>query len=332
MAWIKKRGKKWYGCWWENGKQVWKSLSTDKAVAQMKLAEIIKNSSAGKNGGLPKDIDWDEFVEKYMAYSKANKSPETISRDWVVFRHFSRDIHIQKLSELTPEILEEFKRIRREAQIQSSTINREISILKTTMKKAGEWGYVSQNVWGVRKLPEVKKRPVFYTWEDMQKLLTTADPFWKVILYLGFYAGLRKGEMLSLTWEDIDFDKRQVKITPKAWWTPKDFEAREIELHPALEEYLANWKRLCNGSQKVLPWDRPKNQLSMGFTALRKKAGLANGSMHSLRHSFASHLAMAGIDLYRIGKMMGHSSPITTQIYAHLLPSSLREAVLKLPA
>ena len=40
---------------------------------------------------------------------------------------------------------------------------------------------------------------------------------------------------------------------------------------------------------------------------------------------------MAGIDLYRIGKMMGHSSPVTTQIYAHLLPSSLREAVLKLP-
>jgi integrase len=90
--------------------------------------------------------------------------------------------------------------------------------------------------------------------------------------------------MLSLTWDDIDFAKRQLKITPKDDWTPKDFEAREIELHPALEEYLANWKKLCDGHPKVVRWDRPKNQLSMAFTALRKKAGLANGSLHSLRH------------------------------------------------
>ena len=69
----------------------------------------------------------------------------------------------------------------------------------------------------------------------------------------------------------------------------------------------------------------------MGFTALRKKAGIDKGSLHSLRHSFASHMAMAGVDLYRIGKMMGHSSVVTTQIYAHLLPSSLRDAILVPP-
>ncbi len=50
------------------------------------------------------------------------------------------------------------------------------------------------------------------------------------------------------------------------------------------------------------------------------------------QHKFASHLAMKGIDLYRIGKMMGHTSVVTTQIYAHLLPSSLNEAITEIPS
>lgn len=198
------------------------------------------------------------------------------------------------------------------------------------MKKAGEWGYVSREVWGVRKLPEVKKRPVFYTKEELRKLLAAADPFWKLIVHLGFLAGLRKGEMLSLEWEDVDFDNHQIKITPRNGWRPKDYEAREVEMNPTLEEYLKNWKQLANGDKKVIIWDQASNKLSLGFSRLLRNSGVGKGSLHSLRHTFASHLAMAGVDLYRIGRLMGHSSPVTTKIYAHLLPSSLREVVLKL--
>ncbi|MBI3551582.1 MAG: site-specific integrase [Elusimicrobia bacterium] len=299
-------------------------------MAKIKLGEIEKRLMSKRNGA-HQEVPWEEFISKYLDYCRANQAKETVVRNEVVFKNFNKAIPIRLLSDLAPQLLEEFKLIRKNDGIQASTINREISAIKTAMKKAAEWNYATVNVWGVRKVPEVKKRPVFYTQEEIGKLIEVADPFWRVVIYLGFYAGLRKGEMLALEWADIDFERHQVRITPKADWRPKDYDAREIETHPVLEEYLANWKKLAQPNGKVVPWDRQSNHLSMGFTALRKKAGLDKGSLHSLRHSFASHMAMAGVDLYRIGKMMGHSSVVTTQIYAHLLPSSLRDAILALP-
>ncbi|OQA92180.1 MAG: Tyrosine recombinase XerD [Elusimicrobia bacterium ADurb.Bin231] len=64
---------------------------------------------------------------------------------------------------------------------------------------------------------------------------------------------------------------------------------------------------------------------------IMKKAGIPGSSFHTLRHTFASSLAIAGVDLYRISKLLGHSSIKTTEIYAHLQPSDLIETIKKLP-
>lgn len=331
MATLMKRGSVWYGCWWDNGKQMWKSLSTDKGMAQIKLAEITKNLAADKDGSSLKEIRWDEFVEKYAGYSKTNKAKSTVVREMVVFRNFNAAISIEKLSQLTPEILEEYKQIRHEAGLGPGTINREIITLKSAVKKAEEWSYNAPSVTSVRRLQEPKKRPMFFTKEDLDKMIAAAEPFWKCVIYLGFYAGLRRGEMLSLGWDHVDFSRHQLKIYPTEEWTPKDYEAREIQMHPKLEDFLSTWKKLGAANGKVVPWTQPPHFLSITFTRFLTRLDINKGSLHSLRHSFASHMAMAGIDLYRIGRMMGHSEPSTTQIYAHLLPSSLAEAVGKLP-
>jgi integrase len=333
MAALRKRGNTWTAYWRENGKVVSKTLGTDARMARIKVGEIEKKLMAKRNG-LEAEIDWNEFVEKYLNCCKANLAEQTVVRVAVVFRNFNRVTPIKYLSELTPEILEEFKLLRKNSGTQPSTINREITTFKTAMKKAAEWGYASTNIWGVRKMPMVKKRPAFYTEDEIKIMLNTADPFWKLVVLLGFYAGLRKGEMLALQWDHIDFAQHQIKITPTEDWHPKDYEAREVPLHPSLANYLQIWKQLSAVKEltaKILPWDQPSNYFSLRFKRLLKRAEIDRGSLHSLRHTFASHLAMKGIDLYRIGRMMGHSSPTTTQIYAHLLPSSLTEALSKMP-
>jgi integrase len=256
---------------------------------------------------------------------------ELLRSNKVIFKNFNKTVHIQRLSELTPEVLEEYKLARKQSGVQASTINRELITLKSALKKASEWKYASADVWGVRKMPEVKKHPVFFTLEEINKLMASADPLWKLIVYLGFYAGLRRGEMLSLEWQDFDFERHIMRVTPKINWHPKDYEAREIPLHTTLEEYLKVWKKLSQNSSKVVPWNQPSPYLTLYFSKLLKRTGINKGSLHSLRHSFASHLAMRGIDLHRIGRMMGHSSVVTTQIYAHLLPSSLNEALSLMP-
>ena len=66
------------------------------------------------------------------------------------------------------------------------------------------------------------------------------------------------------------------------------------------------------------------------FLKLVRRCGLKNASLHTLRHTFASHLIMSGADLYTVQKLLGHSSIKTTEIYAHLAPDYLKSAIAKL--
>lgn len=330
MAALRKRGKYFYAYWRENGKVMEKAVGDDPRQAKIELVKIEERIASKRSGAL-RDIRWPDFIEKYLDFCKANMAADTVVRNKVIFNNFNKTISIRMLSDLTPEILEEYKLARRNNNINPNTINREITTFKSSMKLAAEWKYVAPQIWGVRKMLIVKKRPVFYTEEEIQKLLRKADPFWKLVIYIGFYAGLRRGEILNLEWPDVDFQRHLLKITPKAHWHPKDREAREIPTHPILESYLVDWKKLSGGNARVVPWSPKPLYLSLYFTKLVKRASVNKGSLHSLRHSFASHLAMRGVDLKRIGEMMGHTSIVTTQIYAHLLPSSLSKALAVMP-
>lgn len=80
----------------------------------------------------------------------------------------------------------------------------------------------------------------------------------------------------------------------------------------------------------VLPLPIPYRAFMDSFWAARKAAGMEHVHFHDLRHSFASMLINQGVDLYTVGKLLGHASPATTQRYAHLADAPLRAAVNKL--
>ena len=213
-----------------------------------------------------------------------------------------------------------------------ATINREVSILRRAAAVGKQRGYIAADLGSVAKLPVAKKRPVFFSEAEIKVMLEKSDPYWRTVVNLGYYAGLRLGEMLHLEWQDIDFERQELRVAPKEDWTPKDRESREIDPHPTLAEHLKAWKAVSAQHKSVLPWDRRTHQFSMMFSAFLRRCGIARGSLHSLRHTFASHLAMADVNLLKIARLMGHSNVQTTQIYSHLQPSSLREAVFRLPA
>lgn len=330
---LRKRGNSYYCYWREGGKHYQKCVGSDLRYAKIKQAEIEKRIIDKKNG-LQQDLPWKEFIDKYLTFSQSNVAKDTIVRMRVVFNNINRTLQIRMLSDFTPEVLEEFKLARKNLGLEATTINREITTIKTAMKQAAVWGYISPNVFGVRKLPEVKKHPVFFTEPEIATMLRFADPYWRAVIYLGAFAGLRRGELLNLTWGKIDFERNILKIAANEEWYPKDREERDIPMHPDLAGYLGRWKKISDASEseKVIRWNGRGNIFSRNFARLIRQAGIKRGSLHSLRHSFASHLAMKGVDLNKIREMMGHSSIVTTQIYAHLLPSSLPEAVAKFPS
>ncbi|MBI4369730.1 MAG: site-specific integrase [Elusimicrobia bacterium] len=332
MATLIRRRETYYARWWEGGKEHWKALSPNKLVAQQKLLDIGKAQKSRRYGDPveAREITWTELAEKFLGYCQTNMAQATRERNAIVLANFNKAILIHRLSELTAELLEEFKVIRRNAGIMPSTINREITVLRQAAALGKQWNYSTSDLGMVKKLPVPKKRPVFFTQEELQIMVQKADPFWRTVVFLGYHAGLRLGEMLHLEWQDVDFEKEQLRITPRNGWNPKDGEPREIDLHPSLADHLKAWKPLCQDHGRVVPWDRKTHQFSMMFSSHLRRCGIAKGSLHTLRHSFASHLAMADVNLVKIARLMGHSDISTTQIYAHLQPSSLKEAVRRL--
>lgn len=328
---LRQRGNSYSAYWREDGKVKEKSLGSNMRLARIEMAAIEKRLDDKKNGA-EKEILWEDYVARYMNFCETNMAPATVVRVRVVFSNIRKFMPLRNLRDMTPEFLEEYKLTRKNAGIEPSTINREIVTVKSSMKSAAQWGYALPNIWGVRKMPTVKKRPVFFTHEEVDKLLAAADPLWQMAIRLGVFLGLRRGEMLNLRWEDIDFQNDIVRIKPNEEWHPKDREEREIPLHPELKSHMNRWRAACkNDEQRVIPWYYKVIAFSQAFSRIIQRAGVNKGSLHTLRHTFASHLAMAGVDLLRIGRMMGHSTVVTTQIYAHLLPSSLKEAMTYMP-
>jgi len=147
---------------------------------------------------------------------------------------------------------------------------------------------------------------------------------------------MRKAELEYLEWVDIDFSRRKIKIRRKEDWQPKTGE-REIPIGDALLALLRELKRKNAKSIKsnyvfcAPDGGRLRTKLREKLIQIATKAGIEDLTrVHTLRHTFASHLVMSGVDLPTVMKLMGHSDIQTTMIYAHLAPDHLADAVNKL--
>lgn len=137
-------------------------------------------------------------------------------------------------------------------------------------------------------------------------------------------SGLRIGEMRSLCWADLDGDSLRVKGKGNKW--------RNVPLTSRTREQIRKVRCL----QKPRPTDKlcpvTSRAVQSRFQRCLRNSGLPrkNRCPHSLRHSFATSCLVAGIDIHRVGVLLGHSNTLTTTGYLHTDPKGLREAALKL--
>lgn len=347
MPRVRKIGKVWYSDLYVGGKRVRTPLSTDRVVAEERLADMIKEREAVRFGHAPRDVKWETFKQKYLDWSKGARAENTYKRDVAAIAALEKFHRPVRLIEVTPELLERWKAARKVAGKGNATINRDLRSVKALMRKAWEWGYLRE--WrgaSVKKLRETPGRLLFYTVEELARLLQvcrsrfSAFYDWETICRLGARAGLRRGEIYYLAWEDVriwqDFDKELgrkvwrgvVSVTPKDGWQPKDSEQRHVPIPEDLALHLRGLKR----AGKWVIGERPSLAvMSAFFRKISRKAKL-KGNIHTLRHTYASHLVQAGVDLYVVSQLLGHSDMNQTKIYAHLAPRTLDDAVKRLPA
>lgn len=343
-----------WGSFMRNGKRKQVALCENKAASQRMLLEYKESlKSVSKYGDTP----WQAFKEKFFAWAWANKNKLTVYRDKYSIQYLEEFQKITSLSEINTQLLDDLKtHIKNKSlELQASfkkkrgkkkpfgmvsdiSINRILLSLKAIFRKAAEWELMPPLKWElVKKFKVPRGRVHFFTIEEIKILLDFSvkkygpiNPLYTATM-LGARAGLRLGEILNLEWADVDFDRKIIDIHSKPFWHTKTYECRTI---PMSEDLLAYLLLLPKNTKRVLvdPYGDiySLNNLSTRYGLFVKRAGLT-GSLHKLRHTFASHLVQAGIDLYSVSKLLGHVSIKTTEIYAHLSPISLSGAVSALP-
>jgi integrase len=213
----------------------------------------------------------------------------------------------------------------------AATANRELAFLKRVFNVAITDGLVDANpVRAVRMLKENNARVRFLT-EDEETRLREAmrDRYWPLVV-VALHTGLRQGEQLGLCWEHVDFATGIITVRHS-----KSGDARRLPMNDVARETLRGL-----AGRLPSPWVFPsrtgesplhaKNFLRRVFLPAVRGAGIENFRWHDLRHTFASRLVMAGVDLRTVQELLGHKTLAMTLRYSHLSPAHQLDAVQRL--
>ncbi len=182
------------------------------------------------------------------------------------------------------------------------------------------------------KLPrprKVDKLPVVLTIDECASIFRQVEnPKHKLLLLLGYGAGLRRSEIVGLKWVDILFDDHKIVVKQS-----KGNRDRVVMLPYSIVGYLQDYRKLYRADSWVFSGQYKGEALSTGTVqaVMRKaveKSGLEKkASVHTLRHCFATHLLENGTDIRYIQQLLGHTNIKTTMIYTHILPKAARKVI-----
>lgn len=213
-----------------------------------------------------------------------------------------------------------------------ATVNRHMATLKHMFTKAVEWDMVEEAVAKrlsrVKLLPENNRRLRYLAKQECRDLIKKCDEHIRPIVITALNTGMRRGEILPLKWEQVDLKHGFILLD-----ITKNGERREIPINQTLKEVFHSIPRSIAGGQEnpyvfVNPdTDKPYTELKRSFYSACRRAGIKDFKFHDLRHTFASHLVMSGVDITTIKELLGHKTINMTLRYAHLAPSHKVKAV-----
>ena len=216
------------------------------------------------------------------------------------------------------------------------TVSNVLTILNTLLKKAVEWGVIERLPCTIRLLPASNKAMGFHDVDDYERLLEVAERRGRdtyLMVLLGGDAGLRLGEIVALTWEDVDLHRRRLTVNHSDWQgqvtVPKGGRLRRVPLTERLAAALRSWRHLRGERVLCLPDGSPvtRDRVIKAIRSAQQQAHTTYAGVHVLRHTFCSHLAMAGAPARAIQEVAGHADLSTTERYMHLSPAATEDAI-----
>lgn len=291
------------------------------------------------------ETDFAAFSKRYLAeFAAIRKKPRSIAEDTRNLEaHILPTIGKLKLSEISRSDLIQFHLSMKSTPIAA---NRCLALVSHIFSMAEKWGLSEFGANPCKRIDRYKekRRERFLSEEEISRLgdalraaetnytihqSTRRSPEdWRAIVCyrLLLYTGARLGEILSLQWDWIDWDRgvarlpdsktgaRDLILSQQAMTVLRSIKKRNFQLYP--------------GNKFVLPGDKqgkPFSGIQKPWQRIRQLANLPDVRLHDLRHSFASTAVSSGHSLYIVGTLLGHQNVSTTQRYAHLSTAPIKE-------
>jgi len=321
---VYRRGDNWYIDFTFHGQRIREMIGPSRKIARAVIAKRKAEIAEGKFLDIRKEPDpikFYDFAKEYLQWSKANKKPSTYNRDLSLMRQLNKEFEMKAIQEITTWQIEKYK-ARRKDEIKPASVNREIALLKHMYSKAIEWGKAKENpAKKVKLLKGEVKRVRFLMPDEIQKLLSNCADHLKPIVTVALNTGLRRSELLSLQWDQVNFDQGIITIL-----NTKNHERRDIPMNETVKTTLKEMEKkspyvFCNGD------GRNFLNVRRSFETALRKSGITDFRFHDLRHTFASNLVMEGVDIMTVKELMGHKDLTMTLRYAHLAPNHKAKAV-----
>jgi integrase len=341
----------------------WPGVTVESARAKARAA-LVETDQHGKplailERGKSKADSLRDFINddfRPWATSNLKWGDGAADRILSVFAEFAE----KPLSAINAWTIEKWRSKRIKDGVSANTCNRDLATLKSALNRARLWNLLDADPLAEVKQAKVDSTRVRYLSDAEERRLRAALAArdaegraararandWRIergrairvplrnrdysdhltpAVLLSLNTGLRRGELTALEWSDINVPGKVLTVRAAA---AKSGRMRHIPLNAEALAVLKQWKKQTDAERRPFPF----HDMKTAWSALLVEAKIQGFRWHDLRHSFASSLVMAGVNLNAVRELLGHADLKMTLRYAHLAPSHLADAVAKLRA
>jgi integrase len=262
-----------------------------------------------------------DLIDRYITDVLPQKRPSTIPHQTRQLHWWKAQIGHSLLADITPLLIAGHRdRLLRDRA--NSTVNRYLAVLSHAFTMAvKEWQWCDDNpVRKISKPKEPRGKVRFLSNEERRRLLeackANSNPYLYTVVVLALSTGARRGELLTLHWPDVDFQRRVLTFRET-----KNGETRAVPVTGYALDILTQHAKIRRSNiDLVFPNATGRKPLAIrnAFENALERADILNFRFHDLRHTFASYLAMQGASLLDIATILGHKTLQMVQRYAHL--------------
>ena len=333
FALAKFSGRSWWIEYYDHDKRLRRErIGPNKAAAEQRYREVMSARTEGRY--IKKSPDartlFKDLAQWYLDLPEV-KAKRSYNKDIMHTKRLIASFGGRLLKDINPAMVEAYKQERKCAisfrgkPTKPATVNRELTTFKTIFNKAVRNGKAEKNpAHGVKPFKENNARDRILSPEEYVRLLAHCSDHVRPVVRLGYFTAMRRGEILGLTWGQIDLKEGFIKL--EAW----DTKTEDPRLVPLNKELLEMFKAMPRGLPMTPVFTykgRSMAEMHRSFVTACRNAGIGDFTFHDLRHTAINNWRLQGHDYFRIMAASGHKTMSVFKRYNTVNKEELRALV-----